>query len=97
MNEPIQQVVEKKMSLWKGRRNGHQKLFSKHVYMYVVCYSKLSLVNMNIFAVILFFRLMEDAYVMKDPFSEERGFITLGSSCIICKAKVCLSQVWKIC
>ncbi|XP_052681011.1 cysteine-rich DPF motif domain-containing protein 1-like [Crassostrea angulata] len=36
--------------------------------------------------------LMEEAYVMKDPFSEERGFITLGSSCNICRAKVCLSQ-----
>nr|XP_022297187.1 cysteine-rich DPF motif domain-containing protein 1-like [Crassostrea virginica] len=38
------------------------------------------------------FVLMEEAYVMKDPFTEERGFITLGSSCSICKSVVCLSQ-----
>lgn len=78
------------MFLWKGSRNGYKKIFSKRVYMYVVCYFKLFLVNMNIFVVIFFFRLMEDVYVMKDFFSEERGFIILGFSCIICKVKVCL-------
>lgn len=40
---------------------------------------------------------MEEAYVMKDPFTEERGFITLGSSCSICKSLVCLSQVLQYC
>ena len=43
------------------------------------------------------YRLMEEAYVMKDPFTEERGFITLGSSCSICKSLVCLSQVLQYC
>lgn len=65
--------------------------------MHVLLYSKSSLVHIDILAVIFFlFRLMEEAYVMKDPFSEERGFITLGSSCNICRAEVCLSQVLKI-
>lgn len=65
--------------------------------MHVLFYSKSSLVHIDTLAVIFFlFRLMEEAYVMKDPFSEERGFITLGSSCNICRAKVCLSQVLKM-
>ena len=39
------------------------------------------------------FRLLEDAYVMKDPFSSEGGIITLGSHCSLCEKAVCLSTV----
>lgn len=73
-------------------------VLSKHG-LFAMCYVTLKfffLVNINILAIFLLFRLMEEAYVMKDPFSEERGFITLGSNCSICRAKVCLSQVLKI-
>ncbi|XP_062599587.1 cysteine-rich DPF motif domain-containing protein 1-like [Saccostrea cucullata] len=35
---------------------------------------------------------MEEAFVVKDPFSADGGMITLGSSCCICGARVCLSQ-----
>ncbi|XP_061178858.1 cysteine-rich DPF motif domain-containing protein 1-like [Saccostrea echinata] len=38
------------------------------------------------------FVLMEEAYVVKDPFSADGGMITLGSSCSCCGARVCLSQ-----
>ncbi|XP_041348313.1 cysteine-rich DPF motif domain-containing protein 1-like [Gigantopelta aegis] len=36
--------------------------------------------------------LLEDAYVMKDPFSTEGGIITLGSHCSLCQKPVCLSN-----
>ncbi|KAL3851811.1 hypothetical protein ACJMK2_015516 [Sinanodonta woodiana] len=35
--------------------------------------------------------MMEDAYIMKDPFSSEGGIIPLGSHCTICGKSVCLS------
>ncbi|XP_048743486.2 cysteine-rich DPF motif domain-containing protein 1-like isoform X1 [Ostrea edulis] len=38
------------------------------------------------------FVLMEEAFVMKDPFSADGGMITLGSNCSSCGAIVCLSQ-----
>ncbi|XP_052266416.1 cysteine-rich DPF motif domain-containing protein 1-like [Dreissena polymorpha] len=36
--------------------------------------------------------LMEDTFVMKDPFSSEVGIITLGSHCSLCQKSVCASQ-----
>lgn len=89
----------KKIFLSYGRRNGHKWQFSKHgILATCMCYSTLNHLWFTLIISRYFFkfRLMEEAYVMKDPFSEERGFITLGSSCNICRAKVCLSQVLKI-
>ncbi len=36
---------------------------------------------------------MEDAYVMKDPFTEENAAVVLGSHCASCEKSVCVSQV----
>ncbi|ELT89552.1 hypothetical protein CAPTEDRAFT_102709 [Capitella teleta] len=36
--------------------------------------------------------LMEEAYVMKDPFTEDNRCIILGSHCFSCKKSVCVSQ-----
>ncbi|XP_052781573.1 cysteine-rich DPF motif domain-containing protein 1-like [Mya arenaria] len=36
--------------------------------------------------------LMEDSYVMKDPFTSEIGIISLGSHCSLCTKSVCASQ-----
>lgn len=37
------------------------------------------------------FTLLEDTYVMKDPFSSEMGMISLGSHCSSCQKSVCAS------
>ncbi|XP_064606507.1 cysteine-rich DPF motif domain-containing protein 1-like [Liolophura sinensis] len=36
--------------------------------------------------------LMEEAYVMKDPFSTDFGLIVIGSNCSLCLNPVCGSQ-----
>jgi len=38
--------------------------------------------------------VMEDAYIMKDPFTDEKRCIVLGSHCSVCNRIVCVSQVW---
>ncbi|KAK3743346.1 hypothetical protein RRG08_061282 [Elysia crispata] len=35
--------------------------------------------------------LLEDCYIMKDPFSTSGGFVTVGGSCSLCSKDVCLS------
>ncbi|XP_076469432.1 cysteine-rich DPF motif domain-containing protein 1-like [Babylonia areolata] len=35
--------------------------------------------------------LLEECYVMKDPFSTSGGLITLGSTCSLCHSVVCMS------
>ncbi|XP_045166712.2 cysteine-rich DPF motif domain-containing protein 1-like [Mercenaria mercenaria] len=35
--------------------------------------------------------LLEDTYIMKDPFSSEMGMISLGSHCSLCRKSVCSS------
>jgi len=37
--------------------------------------------------------VMEDAYIMKDPFTDEKRCIVLGSHCSVCNRIVCVSQV----
>ncbi|RUS91510.1 hypothetical protein EGW08_000731, partial [Elysia chlorotica] len=36
--------------------------------------------------------LLEDCYIMKDPFSTFGGFVTVGASCSLCCKDVCLSS-----
>ena len=38
-------------------------------------------------------RLLEDAYVVKDPFTREGGFMVIGSHCSLCHSEVCCNQV----
>jgi len=35
--------------------------------------------------------LLEDCYIMKDPFSTSGGFICVGGSCSLCRLNVCMS------
>ncbi|GFO06411.1 cysteine-rich dpf motif domain-containing protein 1 [Plakobranchus ocellatus] len=35
--------------------------------------------------------LLEDCYIMKDPFSTFGGFITIGGNCSLCFKDVCVS------
>ncbi|XP_046548757.1 cysteine-rich DPF motif domain-containing protein 1-like isoform X1 [Haliotis rubra] len=35
--------------------------------------------------------LLEEAYVMKDPFSTEGGLVTLGAQCSLCNKPVCIA------
>ena len=37
--------------------------------------------------------VMEDAYILKDPFTGEKRCIILGSHCSVCNRIVCVSQV----
>ena len=39
-------------------------------------------------------RLLEDAYVMKDPFTRDRGLMIVGGHCSLCHIQVCCSQVY---
>ena len=36
---------------------------------------------------------MEKVYLLKDPFSEQRGCIVLGSHCVSCEKSVCVGHV----
>ncbi|XP_068714389.1 cysteine-rich DPF motif domain-containing protein 1-like [Montipora foliosa] len=36
--------------------------------------------------------LLEDAYVIRDPFSSSAGHLTLGGQCFLCSGDVCVSQ-----
>ena len=36
--------------------------------------------------------LLEDAYVVKDPFTREGGFMVIGSHCSLCHSEVCCNQ-----
>ncbi|XP_046840067.1 cysteine-rich DPF motif domain-containing protein 1-like [Xenia sp. Carnegie-2017] len=36
--------------------------------------------------------LLEDAYIMKDPFTMEANFIVLGGHCSFCNIAVCCNQ-----
>ena len=38
-------------------------------------------------------RFEEDVYMMKDPFTDAKRCIVLGSHCSVCNAVVCVSQV----
>ena len=38
-------------------------------------------------------RFHEDVYVMKDPFTDEKRCMVLGSKCAVCQNDVCVSQV----
>ena len=40
------------------------------------------------------YRLLEDAYVIHDPFSPNSGHLTLGGQCRLCSKDICVSQVW---
>ncbi|BFZ08277.1 hypothetical protein BsWGS_11316 [Bradybaena similaris] len=36
--------------------------------------------------------LLEDCYIMKDPFSTSGGFICVGGNCSLCGCSVCMSN-----
>lgn len=42
---------------------------------------------------LFFIRLLEDCYIMKDPFSTSGGFICIGGNCSLCGCSVCMSNV----
>lgn len=43
---------------------------------------------------LVLFRLLEESYVLKDPFSPDKDkFIVLGSSCTLCRKVVCVGTV----
>lgn len=43
---------------------------------------------------LILFRLLEESYVLKDPFSPDKDkFIILGSSCTLCGKVVCVGTV----
>ena len=51
---------------------------------------------LNRVPVLFSFRLMEEAYVMKDPFGDRAGNqqpVILGSHCVACSRAVCVGQV----
>ena len=39
-------------------------------------------------------RLLEDAYVIRDPFSPSAGHLTIGGNCCLCSKNVCMAQVF---
>ena len=41
----------------------------------------------------VFARLLEDCYIMKDPFSTSGGLITVGGTCCQCGSVICMSNV----
>ena len=47
----------------------------------------------QIFCCFMCFSLLEESYVMKDPFSSEGSMITLGSHCQLCSKSVCAAPV----
>ncbi|XP_022805736.1 cysteine-rich DPF motif domain-containing protein 1-like [Stylophora pistillata] len=40
--------------------------------------------------------LLEDAYVIRDPFSPNAGHLTLGGQCCVCARHICMSQTCSI-
>jgi len=40
--------------------------------------------------------LLEDAYVIRDPFSPTAGHLTLGGRCCLCSKDVCVAQTCSI-
>ena len=38
-------------------------------------------------------RLLEDAYVIRDPFSATTGHLTLGGQCCLCSKDICVASV----
>jgi len=41
-------------------------------------------------------RLLEDAYVIRDPFSPSAGHLTIGGNCCLCSKNVCMAQTCSI-
>ncbi|KAK2547499.1 Cysteine-rich DPF motif domain-containing protein 1 [Acropora cervicornis] len=40
--------------------------------------------------------LLEDAYVIRDPFSPSAGHLTIGGNCCLCSKNVCMAQTCSI-
>ena len=53
------------------------------------CFAIPSLYDKSIFI----FSLLEEGYIMKDPFTSETGIVCLGSHCSLCQKSVCASSV----
>lgn len=42
----------------------------------------------------ILFSILEDVYIMRDPFADDNlGGIIIGADCLICKKMVCVSPV----
>lgn len=56
------------------------------------------LIHENIFCFLPNHRLLEDAYVLRDPFSPNSGHLILGGQCCLCSTDICVSQVqyWRV-
>ena len=82
-------------SLWSDMNNSVWLAETcSHGYVLVNRSDAIKFKNKYSFTIYNIYSLMEDAYVMRDPFTEQNAAIILGSHCSVCERSVCVSQVW---